>query len=83
VSSGLFGAAKPNGSIFIETAQAAGFSPSECLYIGDHPVNDIQAASKIGMDVIWLQGFHTDIGLPDSVMKATDFKEISQLLACY
>lgn len=79
VSSEQFGVAKPSGSIFIETAKAAGFVPSECLYVGDHPVSDILAASKIGMDVIWLQGFHADICLPNSVIKVTNCKEIIKL----
>jgi putative hydrolase of the HAD superfamily len=83
VSSEQFGVAKPNGSIFIDTAKAAGFSPSECLYIGDHPVNDIQAANRIGMDVIWLLGFHADTGLPEGVIKVASYKEISKLLTGY
>jgi putative hydrolase of the HAD superfamily len=30
-------------------------SPEQCIYIGDHPVNDIEGAAKIGMKTIWMK----------------------------
>lgn len=29
--------------------------PEECIYIGDHPVNDIEGAAKAGMETIWIK----------------------------
>lgn len=81
VSSEKFGVSKPHISIFLETAKAAGFNPSQCLYVGDHPINDIAGASNAGMDVIWLQGFHTDKGLPKNVTKVKVLSEIGVLLS--
>lgn len=31
---------------------------TECLFVGDHPVNDIQGARQVGMQTLWLSGFH-------------------------
>jgi len=81
VSSEKFGVSKPNCSIFIETAKVAGFKTSQCLYVGDHPVNDISGAKNAGMGVIWLQGFHTDSGLPNGVIKVKNLDEIEPLLS--
>jgi len=36
--------------------------PEQCLYIGDHPVNDVQGATAAGMHALWMQGFHPDAG---------------------
>ncbi|CCN69379.1 HAD-IA family hydrolase [Vibrio nigripulchritudo] len=59
VSSEVAQSNKPDPKIFIETAKAAGFKPEECIYVGDHPINDIQGASEAGMHPIWLSGFHS------------------------
>jgi putative hydrolase of the HAD superfamily len=80
VSSGEFGVKKPNCSIFIETAKVAGFTPSQCVYIGDHPINDIYGAINAGMTGIWLQGFHDPSGLPNDAIKITNLDEIRALL---
>lgn len=32
-----------------------GLRAEQCLYIGDHPINDIEGAAKAGMDTIWLE----------------------------
>ena len=32
--------------------------PEECLFIGDHPINDIQGAQNAGMHPVWMEGFH-------------------------
>ena len=80
VSSGEFGVKKPNCSIFIETAKVAGFTPSQCVYIGDHPLNDIYGAINAGMTGIWLKGFHDPSGLPNDAIKITNLDEIRALL---
>ncbi|CAM9189869.1 HAD family hydrolase [Acinetobacter pseudolwoffii] len=60
ISSGLVGFSKPQPEIFQITAQRLGVLPEHCLYIGDHPVNDIQGAKNAGMHALWMQGFHPD-----------------------
>ncbi|ENV43991.1 MULTISPECIES: HAD family hydrolase [Acinetobacter] len=61
MSSGLVGISKPNPKIFQYTAQKLAVAPEHCLYIGDHPVNDIQGAQNAGMQTLWMEGFHTPL----------------------
>lgn len=61
VSSELVGISKPNPEIFLHTAQKLEVTPEHCLYIGDHPINDIQGAENAGMQSLWMEGFHTPV----------------------
>lgn len=58
ISSSLVGVSKPNPEIFHLTANKLGVAPEHCVYIGDHPINDIQGASAAGMRAVWIEGFH-------------------------
>ncbi|SEO94049.1 HAD family hydrolase [Paenibacillus sp. OV219] len=49
------GVKKPNPQIFELATSKLGLRAEECLYIGDHPVNDIEGASKAGMATIWIK----------------------------
>lgn len=60
ISSGLVGFNKPQPEIFQITAERLGLQPTQCLYIGDHPINDVQGATEAGMHALWMQGFHPD-----------------------
>lgn len=60
ISSGLVGFNKPQPEIFQITAERLGLQPAQCLYIGDHPINDVQGATEAGMHALWMQGFHPD-----------------------
>lgn len=52
VGSGEFGVAKPEPAIFLKALAEIGVSPTDCIYIGDHPENDIKPAGMLGMQVI-------------------------------
>jgi putative hydrolase of the HAD superfamily len=47
------GLAKPNAAIFERALDRLGVKASEACYVGDHPVNDIEAARKVGLMTIW------------------------------
>ncbi|GAB6926265.1 HAD family hydrolase [Paenibacillus sp. JCM 10914] len=49
------GVKKPHAGIFEMAVAQLGISADECLYIGDHPVNDIQGAGGYGMQTIWFE----------------------------
>lgn len=80
VSSGQFGQKKPHPEIFLSTLEAAGFKPSQCLYVGDHPVNDIQGALSAGLHAVWLKGFHDSTRLPQQTPVITSLLELLSLI---
>lgn len=51
------GCKKPDQAIFKLALERLGVEAQACLFVGDHPVNDIQGASEAGLTPIWLQGF--------------------------
>ncbi|BDI29156.1 haloacid dehalogenase [Capsulimonas corticalis] len=52
--SGLVGWDKPAGAIFEMAARKLDLPPSEILFVGDHPHNDIWGAREAGMRTAWL-----------------------------
>lgn len=52
VVSGDIGIYKPDRRIFDEAVRRAGVKNEEALFVGDHPVNDIEGALGAGMQVI-------------------------------
>lgn len=47
------GKAKPDTTMFEEALRTVDCSPEETLHIGDHPKEDIEAASAMGLHTIW------------------------------
>lgn len=43
------GISKPNRKLYQRACDVAGLPPAECMYVGDHPENDIAPARAIGM----------------------------------
>ena len=50
--SSTFKLRKPHPDIFYKAANLAGYAPSECLYVGDRYLEDIQGPESIGMSAI-------------------------------
>ncbi|PWW26645.1 HAD superfamily hydrolase (TIGR01509 family)/HAD superfamily hydrolase (TIGR01549 family) [Cytobacillus oceanisediminis] len=51
------GLKKPDPEIFKRSIEQLKVSPSESIFIGDHPENDVKAARKVGMKGIWKRDF--------------------------
>lgn len=49
----LEGLKKPDAPIFHRALERLKVAPQESLYIGDHPINDIDGANLVGMHTIW------------------------------
>ena len=45
---------KPNKGIFEYAMQQLGVTPDQSLFVGDHPINDIQGALGAGMHAVWV-----------------------------
>jgi len=76
------GAAKPDQLMFSSLLQQSALTPQQILYVGDHPVQDIEGAHKAGIPNVWLNRqkqawSHQQIRPDNSV---TDLYEVLQLL---
>lgn len=77
VVSGDLPFAKPDSRIFEYTADKLGIKASECVYVGDHPVNDIEGALSAGMKAIRMNwGWFLDKDLRADVPVITDIYDV-------
>ncbi|TMW70104.1 HAD family hydrolase [Alteribacter natronophilus] len=59
------GLSKPDKAIFERACERLGTEPEQCLFIGDHPENDVAAAERAGMKGVWIRDAYwqgTDAG---------------------
>jgi len=49
------GCSKPDPDIFNQTLSRLGVSAKESIFVGDHAINDIDAAQQVGMKAVWKQ----------------------------
>ncbi|WP_054788442.1 MULTISPECIES: HAD-IA family hydrolase [unclassified Gracilibacillus] len=52
------GMKKPNPNIFLKALQDLEVNPEESLFMGDHPENDVIAATAVGMKGVWKKDKH-------------------------
>ena len=77
VVSGDEGVHKPDPRLFEITAERLGVKPEECVYVGDHPVNDIQGALSAGMRAIRMNfGWFKNKDLRPDVPVITDIIDV-------
>jgi putative hydrolase of the HAD superfamily len=55
VVSGDIGIYKPDRRIFDEAISRAGVKNEEAMFVGDHPVNDIEGARGAGWKTLWMK----------------------------
>ena len=48
------GVAKPDSKMFLECCRMAAVEPSEVLFVGDNPVDDVEGAHAAGMNTAWI-----------------------------
>lgn len=49
------GVKKPSPEIFHMALDHLALEAEACIFIGDHPVNDIEGAARVGMAMIWIK----------------------------
>lgn len=77
VVSGDVGVHKPDPALFEYTADKLGLKTSECVYVGDHPVNDIQGALESGMKAIRMNwGWFENQDLREDVPVISDIIDV-------
>ena len=52
VVSGDVGVHKPDPALFLYACDKVQLPPADCMYVGDHPVNDIAGALSAGMQAV-------------------------------
>lgn len=73
--------AKPDPRIFLIASDSMNLKPEECVFVGDHPINDIKGAADAGMKTIRMNfGTFLNQGLSDDVPTITSLKEILEIL---
>ena len=55
VITGEFGVHKPSAEPFQAIARWLGKTPEQLLYVGDNPLNDVDASRKAGMIPVWVR----------------------------
>ncbi len=77
--SGEEGVHKPHAELFRRAAARLCVAPENCIYVGDHPLNDIQGAQNAGMRPIFLNTRKLSEH-PSGVEELSDLTEILNIL---
>ncbi len=76
--SSTFKLRKPHPDIFYKAANLAGFATSECLYIGDRYLEDVQGPEAVGMSTILKvkPGREYPVEMPETVRRIDTLSEL-------
>ena len=82
VFSSTFGLRKPHPDIFYKAANLAGVAPSECVFVGDRYLEDVQGPDGIGMPAVLklLERREYPQDMPETIRKITTLSELSEHL---
>ena len=76
------GISKPNPKLYQRACDEVGVQPKETMYVGDHPLQDIDPANALGMVTVHVRrGRHgSEHGRTKAVHELKDFKELLTVL---
>ena len=60
---------KPHPQLFLNAIENLNVLPHECVFIGDHPENDVKAAQHVGMKGIWKKDKQWDDVEADAIVE--------------
>ncbi len=73
------GIKKPQSEIFLKALKQLQVKPQEAVFIGDHPIHDIQGSRKVGMKGIWKNNFSGEKNVEsDGIIR--DLNEIEEII---
>ena len=72
------GIRKPDIQLFNRAIERLNVPPSESLFVGDHPVNDVEAAKAAGMIGVWKKDIHWDA--PEADFSIDDLAEVPLII---
>ena len=73
---------KPHASAYHTICREMGITPAEAMYVGDHPINDVEGSKLAGLTAVWIpyvKPFPSDRTQPDHTIEALG--ELPALLA--
>ncbi|MBD8499239.1 HAD-IA family hydrolase [Paenibacillus arenosi] len=72
------GTRKPDKEIFERALHRLNVKANEALYVGDHPINDVQASIDVGMKGIWKKAsyYTREVQADDTIEDLIQLKEI-------
>jgi putative hydrolase of the HAD superfamily len=70
---------KPDPQLFRWLAERLCVAPENCVFVGDHPINDIQGALDAGMRAVFLNSRQLDEH-PDGVPEIAQLRDLPQVL---
>jgi len=71
---------KPHADMFLAALDFAGVQPQECVHIGDHPHEDVDAAAALGFHTIWFKSDYAATP-PDDFQPAHTVTRLAQIPA--
>lgn len=73
---------KPHPKIFADALSALGVAPSNALFVGDSPQDDIIGAKAAGMDIAWVnvQGAALPDGVPEPDLTISAIPDLRRIL---
>ncbi|CDQ18169.1 putative hydrolase of the HAD superfamily [Halobacillus karajensis] len=74
------GVKKPDPTIFRRAAERLKVDPENCVFIGDHPENDVKAAQNVGMVGIWKRDYQWSEGAIGADYTIDDLEEILKII---
>lgn len=81
IASEDYGFYKPDRRIFDDACRQAGYANEECLFVGEHPINDIQGALAADMRVVRInQGAFYNKDLDSNIPTIEDLRELLDLI---
>jgi putative hydrolase of the HAD superfamily len=58
---------KPDAQIFELACRDLAVTPSKCWFIGDHPLNDVAGAMRVGMTGVWIHDHESGHDWPEDL----------------
>ncbi|PSW19647.1 HAD family hydrolase [Photobacterium sanctipauli] len=72
VTSEQVGVAKPDPIIFQQAVKSAKAHAGDCWFVGNHPINDAEAAQQAGLKAVWLNRHRFDTKVSTRVVRTLD-----------
>jgi len=71
------GASKPDPAMFRAALDHSGVDASQMVHVGDHPIDDIEGASRLGIHTIWVN--HNGVVYPDDAPQTREARSLRDL----